>query len=240
VPLAYIYAKPVLVLHSPRPDKVAFEAFLGEAIVRYRDVFFPGGGGTDLLTRRIGVEPVASERFQVPEFDAPLNAYPSGARQKEFDFGVYRFTAGPAAPTTALVIGEDDDLNVVRFHAKERDPASGRPYRWSRDVSYVTLVGLRPTATAVRLWMADGRRPPTIPRAEVEVSVEGQVLGRVVVGGEVRSYDFPIAPALAETLASADDPVRLTVTTNTWNPHTALGTPDPRDLGIMLSRVEVR
>ena len=55
-------------------------------------VFFLGGGGTDLLTREISAAPVANDKFQVAEYDAPMNAYPSGARQKEFEYGLYELT----------------------------------------------------------------------------------------------------------------------------------------------------
>jgi hypothetical protein len=241
LPLAYIYARPVLVLNTPRPDKPAMEAFVADARTKYREVFFLGGGGTDLLTRRLGVEPVGSERFQVPEYDSPTNAYPAGVERKEFDYGIYRFvdvSALAREPVTS--IGERDDLQVVRFHAKERDPRSGRPYRWTRDVSYVSLLNVTPRTRAVTLWMADGRRPPAVDRARVEVSFGEQLLGTVTVDAEFRPHEFVVPPELAAAAAASDEPVRLRIRSNTWSPRRALGTPDDRELGVMLSRVEVR
>ena len=69
LPLAYIYAKNVLVLTNPKPDKALFAEFLGWARARYKAVYFIGGGGTDLLSRRYGVAVEGSDRFQVPEYD---------------------------------------------------------------------------------------------------------------------------------------------------------------------------
>ena len=110
LPLAYIYAKPVLVLNSPKPDKLAFAKFVGWARQRYRQVYFLGGGGTDLLSSSVGVEPVASERFQVPEYESRRNAYPTRVRGKEFDYGLYRFvTPGTTTGVFALDIGDKDD-----------------------------------------------------------------------------------------------------------------------------------
>ncbi len=63
---------------------------IADARQRYREVFFLGSGGTDLLTRRIGVEPVGSDRFQMPEYESPANAYPSGVRCKEEQVSVCR------------------------------------------------------------------------------------------------------------------------------------------------------
>lgn len=235
LPLAYIYAKPVLVLNTPRPDRAMMETFIADARARYREVFFLGSGGTDLLTRRIGVEPVGSDRFQVPEYESPVNAYPSGPRRKEFDFGVYRFVdVPPLAREPVLVIGDRDDLQVVRFHAKEKDPGSGRTYRWTRDVSYVSLLNVTPDTRSITLWMADGRRPQALPRAVVEVSLGDQALGSVTVGPDAQAYTLDVPPPLAAALAASEDPARLTLRTNTWQPRAALGAPDDRELGVMV------
>ena len=97
LPLAYIYGRPVLVLNSPKPDKAMFEEFLAWARQHYRAVYFIGGGGTDLLSRPVAVESVASERFQIPEYESLRNQYPTGVRFKEFDFGIYKFVPPPPA-----------------------------------------------------------------------------------------------------------------------------------------------
>ena len=60
LPLAYIYARNVLVLSSPAPDKPTFAGFLQWARPRYRRVLFMGGGGTDLAL----VAMVSTSRFQ--------------------------------------------------------------------------------------------------------------------------------------------------------------------------------
>ena len=76
----------MLVLHSPRPDKALMAQFLEWARTRYRRVLFLGGGSTDLLSHRYGVRALKSDRFQVPEYEAPVNAYPRSVRQKEFEY----------------------------------------------------------------------------------------------------------------------------------------------------------
>ncbi len=91
LPLAYIYARNVLTLDSPRPDKARFAAFLQWARTRYKRVLFMGGGGTDLLSHSYGVKAVWSDRYQVPEFQSALNALPRSVRQKEFEYGIYEF-----------------------------------------------------------------------------------------------------------------------------------------------------
>src|SRR5262249_36782295 len=129
LPLAYIYARNVLVLSTASPDKPAFAAFLEQMRARYRRVLFLGGGGTDLLSSRWSVTPIASERFGVPEYESAWNAYPRGPDRKDFEYSVYEFGPPRAAPAeTTLDVGVNDDLNVIRFHAKET--TEGRTFRW--------------------------------------------------------------------------------------------------------------
>ncbi len=100
LPLAYAFDNNVLVLSTPRPDRRVFRDFLAWARSRYRNVYFVGSGGTDLLSRTIAVVPVSTERFHVPEYESVWNGYPRSVQQKEFDFSIYRFvdSAGRTGP----------------------------------------------------------------------------------------------------------------------------------------------
>src|SRR6202022_2378217 len=131
----------------------AFAAFLEWAKGRYRRVLFLGGGGTDLLSYRYGVTSLASERFQVPEYETSRNGLPRFARLKEFDFGLYAFT--PPEPREGLWfdldVGVRDDLHVVRFHAKEQ--SGGRTFRWTHATSYISVTIIHPSSREVTLWL---------------------------------------------------------------------------------------
>jgi hypothetical protein len=238
LPLAYIYARNVLVLSTPVPDKATFAAFLDRSRERYRRVLFLGGGGTDLLSSKWSVTPLASERFQVPEYDAPRNAYPRFPRQKEFEYSVY--VLGPPVgepPGRDLDVGINDDLNVIRFHAKEI--SEGRTVRWSQGRSFLIVNRIEPGDRTLALWMHDGGRPAAAPPADVTVSLGDRTLGTVRVTGGFREYDLPIAANTAAAVANGE-PVRITLQVATWNPLAVLGSPDPRDLGVMVDRVAIR
>lgn len=239
LPLAYIYARNVLVLSTPAPDKPTFAAFLDQMRARYRRVLFLGGGGTDLLSSRWSVIPIASERFQVPEYESAWNAYPRGVHQKEFDYSVYEFgppRAGPAGST--LDVGINDDLNVIRFHAKET--TEGHTFRWSQRQSFLIIDHVGATDRTLALWMSNGGRPPAAPRAVVQILVGGQTLGSVTVENGFREYDVAIPADIAAAAAATGEPVRITLRTDTWNPLRVLGAPDDRELGVMVDRVAVR
>ena len=239
LPLADIYARNVLVLNSAAPDKATFGAFLARMQARYRRVLFLGGGGTDLLSRRWSLTPIASDRFQIPEYESAWNAYPRSVRHKEFDYSVYAFGAPPQTPPPVdLDIGIDDDLNVVRFHAKET--TDGRTFRWSQRQSFVIVNHVGAGDRTLALWMGDGGRPPAAPPADVHVLIGERELGVVRVAGGFREYDVPLPADEASDLAKSGEPVRITLRTDTWNPLKVLGTPDDRDLGIMLDRVAIR
>jgi hypothetical protein len=241
LPLAYIYARNVLVLNTPRPDKAVFAGFLEWARTRYARVLFMGGGGTDLLSPAWSAKPLASERFVIPEYDAPADAYPRFVRNKEFDYSLYELTVpapGSRDESYDLDVGVNDDLNVVRFHAKEK--SEGRTFRWSRGRSFVSVTNITPASRELVIWMNDGGRPPAVERADVTVALDNQVLATVRVATGFKAYTVAIPPALADRLSQSSEAVVLTIATSVWTPETVLGTPDNRDLGVMLDRVTVR
>ncbi len=240
LPLAYIYGRQVLVLNGARPDKAQFAQFLESAHTRYRRVLFIGGGGTDLLSHDYGVKAVSSDRFQVPEYASLLNAYPTFARRKEFEYGIYEFTAAEPIEGTGfdLDVGFRDDLHVLRFHAKEQ--TEGRTFRWTRARSYVSIMAIHPDSRAVTIWMSNGGRPATVPPADVAVSLYGEALGTLRVANGFAPYSLPIPPDLARRAAASGQPVELTLVSTVWNPLKALGTGDDRELGVMVDRLAVR
>ena len=251
LPLAYIYDRNVLLLRSRVPDKSTFGSFLDWAHQRYSRVLFMGGGGTELLSRRWDVRPVAGERFQVPEFETSRYTFPRTVRRKEFDYSLYEFVPPRAgAPvTTEIDVGTQDDLHVLRFHAKET--ANGRSFRWTRDTSYLSLSTLPATCREITLWMDDGGRPATVPRADVTVSLQlgyeagkppsvERILGTVAVTSGFKPYTVSVPPDLAALAAANGEPIRLKLTTSVWIPQQTLGTQDDRDLGVMVDRVAVR
>jgi len=241
LPLAYIYARNVLVLNSPRPDKTAVAGFLDWARTQYDRVLFMGGGGTDLLSPAWGARAVASDRFQIPEYDAPADDYPRFVRQKEFDYSLYELTRpDPAAATLPfdLDVGVNDDLHVVRFYAKEQ--TEGRSFRWSRARSWISVTSVRAVSREILLWMSDGGRPPAVDRADVTVALDNEVLGTVRVDTGFKPYALPIPPPLAERLSGIGRAIELTITTSVWKPEAVLGTSDDRELGVMVDRVTVK
>lgn len=241
LPLAYIYARNVLVLNNRKPDKAAFAAFLEWARTRYERVLFMGGGGTDLLSSSWSARPIASERFAVPEYDAPADAYPRFVRHKEFDYSLYEIAAPDASDEAGpfdLDVGVNDDLHVLRFHSKER--SENRTFRWSRDRSYVSINHVDASSREIELVMNDGGRPPSVPPAQVTVSLDGVVLGTVTVDTGFDAYRLQIPSALAARLARSGATAELALMTTTWKPEQVLGTADDRDLGVMVDRVTVR
>ena len=240
LPLAYIYARNVLTLDSPRPDKAAFAAFVEWARTRYKRVLFMGGGGTDLLSHRYGVEAIWSDRYQIPEFESSLNALPRMVRHKEFEYSIYEFVAPAARSEGAfdLDVGTSDDVHVLRFRAKET--SEGRTFRWTGRASAISVPSMPATAREVTLVLSDGGRPAAAPVADVEVFLHNQLLGRIEVDGPFRSYTLQIPPDLASRAAAATDPVELRLVTAQWNPSLVLGTSDDRELGVMLDRVTIK
>jgi hypothetical protein len=240
LPLAYIYSKQVLVLDSAAPAKRSLENFVSWAEATYERVLFLGGGGTDLLSRHLAARFIGGDRFQVKEYDARINEYPQGVRRKDLEFGLYRLTRQDPEPRgpVGFPIGKDDDVNVVRFHARERQ--GDLPYRWTGPQSFILLLGIPAEARRISLWMSDGGRPSSAGPATVEVALDEDVLGSVTVTRPVSEYTVDLPLALAARAAASDDPARLRLRVSPWVPAETLGGSDTRQLGVMVTRVEVR
>src|SRR5688572_21207943 len=238
-PLAYIYAKPVLVLHSPKPDLQAFQYFLEDALTKYDRVFYVGTGGTTLLSRAIVATSIDSDRVQVDEFEVTRDRLPRASHRKEFDYGVYQLTLGASATGAfTLDVGMRDDLHVLRFHAKER--SEDRTIRWTQRGSEVAVSGLLGSERAVTLVMSNGGRPSTAVPARVRVLFNGVQIGETVVAAGFQPYVFAIPAELAAAAAGNVLPVTLRLESATWSPAEAGGGRDTRQLGVMLDTVTVR
>ena len=188
LPLAYIYAKNLLVLASAAPDKPTFNAFLEWAQTRYHRVLFMGAGGSDLLSSKWSVEPTSSDRFQVPEYEITSDRYPRGARDMKFDYTMYAFTPAQGRRPFDLDVGLNDDLNVLRFNARER--TEGRTFRWSQDQSFLIVTDMTAQDRTLAMWMSNGGRPAAAPPADVTVLVGDRPLGTMRVGDGFAEYRF--------------------------------------------------
>ncbi len=88
--------------------------------------------------------------------------------------------------------------------------------------------------------MNNGGRPAAAPPATVTVYLHGQLIGAAAVASGFAAYSFPVPPELAARASGFGDPVELKLVTPTWNPHDVLGSPDDRDLGVMVDRVALK
>jgi len=240
LPLAYIYARNVLVLYRSRPDKPSMRQFLSWARQRFKNVYFIAGGGTDLLSPGVGAETIAIERFQVPEFEkTPYSVMPRSSTLKPFDFTIYKLVESSSIATPhVLDIGGADDLYLVGFQPKERLGGGDLTFRWSQDVSYL-LMRIGPGSQSVVLRLQSGR-PAGAPIPTVSVSLDGQRLGTAEPTREFREYAFPIPGAVASELARRADPAEIRIDSSTWTPRDVVGGTDTRELGVMVDRAEIR
>ncbi len=167
-------------------------------------------------------------------YDAPADAYPRFIRHKEFDYSIYELTpprAGQGPEGFDLDVGVNDDLHVVRFHAKET--SEGRTFRWSRalDCLYRRAHDRQPRHRAVdeRRWTSGRRRPGQRDyrarqrRSRCRARRHG--LQALHAADSARG-----SRAIAHHRA-ADE---LSIATTAWKPEVVLGTGDTRDLGVMV------
>ena len=240
LPLAYIYARQVLVFHGPHPPAAELTKFLAWARGRFERILFIGGGGTLLLSASTDAIPLNSETFSVPEYESAYHAYPREARLKRYDVAIYELV--PRLTELAdfsLDVGSGDELLLRRFHDQETLGGTGTTFRWSRDRSLVSLLGISPDRSVLTLRLNNGGRPASAGLAIVEVLLNRRTLGTVTVADQFEPYRFDIPPELAGEIADSGTPALLELLTSTWNPGAVLGVDDPRELGVMVDRITV-
>jgi hypothetical protein len=242
LPLSYIWARNVLVMYSSRPNKPQLVEFLAWARDKYANVYFVGGGGTDLLSPGIRLETIRSEAFAVPQYELTHYAqYPTRARTKPFNFTLYRFVEGSMDEGAfRLDVGAADDLYVVRFHGKERWGKEDTTFRWTRDRSYFSVPKVVADNRALVVRMGNGGRPAKVPPPQVTVFLNEREIGKTQVDGHFSDYTFVIPADLAATLAKRTTAAEIRIESTTWTPRDVLGNSDERQLGVMIDRAEIR
>ena len=239
VPLQFIYARPTLAFDRNTPDKPTFRAFLEWAETAYDRVLFIGSGGMDLMTRNMSGTTIAGARIDIPEYDRPLNAYPTEVRRKVFDVGLYELhTTSVDRIGFDLDVGGDDGLYVQRFHDRERG-SGDVSFRWTEDESRVSIVGGPGERPEVVLTLAGGGRPATVEPAIVTIWINDVRLGSVTVTDGFQPYVFAVPDDVLAALGDGE-PDRLRIGSTTWSPAETLGVMDPRVLGVMVDRIEIR
>jgi hypothetical protein len=141
-------------------------------------------------------------------------------------------TFEPITPAgAALEIGGGLDLGDVRgFWSPEK--VGG--FRWSRQESQVRLAVPQRARATLDLDLAAGR---SVGTPHVVLLIAGQAIGSVDPTPGWRTYSLPIP---AELLPAAG-PLVLTIRSDTFRPRDLDRTsPDNRDLGVMVSRVEIK
>ena len=240
LPLAYIYAKHVVVLTSDRPPAAAFDEFAEWAVRRYSRVLYLGESGKDLLSRRVDAAFVASDTFTAPEYERSRDRSPRVVRYKVFTYGLWQFVLEPPVVDRVRVeVGGADDFTVGGFFAKE---TNGRfRFRWSMASSELRLRLPGGEPSQLTLWMGKGVRPPGAIEARVSVYVEGQLAGTAdVTSPEPEPFAFSLPSDAAGRASRRDGFVVVRIETPTWNPARTIRSQDDRELGVILTAVELR
>jgi hypothetical protein len=146
---------------------------------------------------------------------------------------------GALPESTRVDVGAADELAVSRFHAPEQNEK--RQFRWTRDTSWIRLRLPANRPSTLTIWMGHGGRPGSVAPASMTVFAGTRSLGSALVTREEAGpFDFAVPPDVVEAAAAGDGFLTLRLETPTWNPRRTVGIPDDRDVGVMVTRVELR
>jgi hypothetical protein len=240
LPLAYIYARNVVVLATDLPKAADVTRFVDWATRRFSRVVYMGGGGSRLLSRTLDAQVLGDEVIQVPEYERSWDHFPAGSRPKSFVFTLFRLVPFSRLPAVARVdVGVADELAVTGFHTRERN--SDLRFRWTAKRSSIRLRLPADRVSTVTIWMGNGGRPAGAAPAKVAVFAGDRLIGSVLVtDSNIRPFEFPLPREAVDEGAGSEGFLLIRLETPTWNPRDTIGTIDDRNLGVMVTRVELR
>ena len=225
-PLAYIYARNVLLLNSRDPTRRSSRrssSGRGPAM----SACSSSAAAAPICSRTATASSaISSDRFQVPEYQSALNAYPRGCRRRNSN------TASTSSPPPSA--DERDRLVRSRCRHERRSarPAlscqgTGRrphvPVDAARPRTYPSRRSSPAQRANSRWCSSDGGRPPAAPPARVDVFLHNQQLGTVASTG-FHALHAADSARPRRPRGGGDDPVELRLVTTTWNPSRVLGT----------------
>ena len=228
--LAYLHDVDTVLVQDRNPSPFVLERAVRDWRAGGRRVFFAFSGGDSFsffapqLTlsdvRHVGVDVLMLERTRdrLPQSTVPyrvaLQVYEVSPRLAGSDVDV----GDPA---------DDTFFNISGFHGPERGGPVDGSFRWTNGRGQITV----PAGSNVTLTLI-GWRPTGVSPAEVVVWVGGEQ-----AVGPLTLPNTPEKIRLAVPFASG--PVELTVASNVFSPRAVGLSPDPRDLGVQVHRVEL-
>jgi len=230
LPLWAVHGVNALELARFNPDPERLRHLVGSWRGRWRNVYFVHTYRTDLCG--LFLERVETRDFGSFEWYA-YDRKPSAPEFRSLHFTVSRVVPPEELRVPSLDevdIGGSDDVQVSGFFEKEG--GADRTFRWTGPCASVYLPAARPGAVLTITASAE-RRPAATP-AVVTVSLSGQSVGTFVAGPEWSDHVF----VLPSPLPPGPPILRLDVPP--WRPaNVSPGSPDARDLGIMVDRIRV-
>jgi hypothetical protein len=238
LPLAYEYGLQVLVLESPVPDRRQFEHFLRDASPDANAC-----SSSAAVARTCCRARSARRRSRSRQCPFPSSRPRTGRCSRKRSIRRTSVTASIGSPwvtarmVSSIDVGYFDDLNVVRFFAREI--TEGRSFRWTKRVSFVAVTGLGGDEREIEFVLHDGGRPAKAPPATLDVYLNETPLGRINVGSGFQSYRLAIPPEIIRAAAKGDNPAQLRLVSSVWVPRDILGASDDRELGVMVDRITI-
>ncbi len=132
-------------------------------------------------------------------------------------------------PFSLALGGPDDAPYLTNFHDPETAQDTGQPFRWTRDRSTITLPGFGTTPATITMRL-QGTRPPGTPPITTSITIGDMSPRSVLLTIEPLDYTFAVPAS-----AFRDGDLAVTIASPIYRP-----TGDRRDLGIVVTRVDLR
>jgi len=235
LPLKYVYGKTSMMMWR-MPNSSVFVDQAKRWIDQKRSVFLvdPSDDFAYEVSGTYWTRYVRSFDIGVSMLPWTLQKLPQGIENEKRELDVYRLEAIPNLNAVNLTMDERSVGLIKGFHSMEVEQKLNATYRFTKKVAFVRLMTQGDSGIMIRILFA-ASRPASVPKANVDIAVNDNLLDSLVIerAGPLE-FQALIPQALLNPITQT-----LKIAVNTWKPIEYGISPDTRELGIAIFRVEM-
>lgn len=245
-PLAYLFHRQVFVLQRERPDTNFLHRLLEATDAQDKPMYLVlSSGALDWHPPDIRFEPLGDFTLRVPVAERSTRHISQQVVPLSYRLDLYRIIPTQSAPVgeissspaTTLEMGPGEYLYLRGGLYGWETTSDGTTFRWTNGTGRMVLSRPSTGDLRLRLHVASGRPSQASP-AQLSVWVNGVRVGErtLAYGYTFETWNLKVPKNyLAET-----SEVEIELRSDTWVPQAIGFNEDPRELGVMVDRVEIR
>jgi hypothetical protein len=238
-PLKFLFHKTIYVFARRELDGAAFDRLMDRWRAANKQVrILTSEEHSHLESQRYTFFPVDCFVFSTRMMENPVDRLPR--RMQDLVLPVQIYEVRPASLKQGgiieMLLGRNFGFRTSGFYQGEQE-ADGTSFRWAGGEASVELPGLETDQEAILALQLSRPTPSGTPPAPLEVRMNSFPLGSPQIAGTVQGLELPIPSRI---MNRGQEKNLLTFRINTYSPARLGLSPDIRELGFKLYRIQLK